>query len=232
MKEKFKGFWNVPNMLSLFRLLLVPVLVITFFYVPGEDYIAPLIVFVIASITDTLDGIIARVTNNITEVGIVLDPLADKLLKIATLICFGIVDVIPVWLVVTLIVVDVAMIITGVCLYKRNITIPSNFIGKAGTFVMSVGLIMCFFHSRLNGWDTIILYSGLIIIVISVIVYIAKNAGRVFGKKTTATSNTGADVKVVDTTAQKVSDADNSEKESKPATIIEVPAQKDSKLDN
>jgi len=178
-----KGFWNVPNVLSLFRLLLVPVLVITFFYIPGVNYLVPLLIFLVASLTDTLDGIIARATNQITPVGIVLDPLADKLLKMATLVCFGIVGVIPAFLVVTLIVIDLAMIITGVFLFKKDITIPSNFIGKSGTFVMSVGLMLCFFHGSLGGWDTYILYTGLIIIVVSVIVYIVKNANKVLAKK-------------------------------------------------
>lgn len=180
MRVTAKDLCNLPNLLSFFRLLLVPVLVITFFCIPSNNYIVPLIVFIVASVTDTLDGFIARKFNLITEAGIVLDPLADKLLKIATLICFGIVSVIPLWLVITLITIDLAMIIAGIILYGKHITIPSNWIGKTGTFVMTIGLILCFFHSSMAGWDTIILYSGLAIILISAIVYIIKNAKFVF----------------------------------------------------
>ena len=193
MRVTAKDLCNLPNLLSFFRLLLVPVLVITFFCIPGNNYIVPLIVFLVASITDTLDGIIARKFNLITEVGIVLDPLADKLLKIATLICFGIVEVIPLWLVITLISIDISMIIAGIILYGKHITIPSNWIGKTGTFVMTIGLILCFFHNSMGGWDMIILYSGLAIILISAVVYIVKNARsvfRVFFRKNKDSTNT------------------------------------------
>lgn len=175
-------FWNVPNVLSLFRLILVPVFLLVFFFAPGENHVPALVVFLIASLTDVLDGIIARKTNQITTYGIVLDPLADKLLKMATLIAFAIADIIPIWLTVTLIIIDISMIITGVCLYKQKITIPSNFFGKAGTFIMSIGLVLCFFDSSLNGWNLYILYAGLIMIVVSVIVYIIMNYKRVFTK--------------------------------------------------
>ena len=118
-----KGFWNVPNMLSLFRLLLVPALVVTYFCVPGTNHIIALIIFIVASVTDVLDGIIARATNQITPIGTVLDPFADKLLKMSTLLCLCIDGALPIWLSVLLIVIDLAMIITGLCLLKEKITI-------------------------------------------------------------------------------------------------------------
>ena len=176
-------FWNVPNVLSLFRLILVPVFLIVFFFAPGDNHIPALVVFLIASLTDVLDGIIARKTGQITSYGIILDPLADKLLKMATLIAFAIADIVPLWLTITLIVIDLAMIITGICLYKQQITIPSNFFGKAGTVIMSVGFVLCFFADYLNGWNLYILYAGLIMIVVSVIVYIVMNYKRVFVKE-------------------------------------------------
>ncbi len=177
-----KGFWNVPNMLSLFRLLLVPALVVTYFCVPGTNHIIALIIFIVASVTDVLDGIIARATNQITPIGTVLDPFADKLLKMSTLLCLCIDGVLPIWLSVLLIVIDLAMIITGLCLLKEKITIPSNFIGKLGTVVMSVGLVLCFLQQTFDKWGFYILCCGLIIIIISVIVYIALNAKKVFSR--------------------------------------------------
>ncbi len=177
-----KGFWNVPNMLSLFRLLLVPALVVTYFCVPGTNHIIALIIFIVASVTDVLDGIIARATNQITPIGTVLDPFADKLLKMSTLLCLCIDGALPIWLSVLLIVIDLAMIITGLCLLKEKITIPSNFIGKLGTVVMSVGLVLCFLQQTFDKWGFYILCCGLIIIIISVIVYIALNAKKVFSR--------------------------------------------------
>lgn len=178
--KMFKGFWNVPNMLSLFRLLLVPALIITYFCVPGTNHVVALVIFLVASITDFLDGIIARATNQITPIGTVLDPFADKLLKIATLVCFCIDGVLPVWLVVLLIFIDLAMIIAGVCLFKKQITIPSNIIGKSGTMIVSIGLVMCFLPQTFGSWGYYILCLGLLIIVVSVVVYVAMNAKNVF----------------------------------------------------
>ena len=178
--KMFKGFWNVPNMLSLFRLLLVPALIITYFCVPGTNHVVALVIFLVASITDFLDGIIARATNQITPIGTVLDPFADKLLKIATLVCFCIDGVLPVWLVVLLIFIDLAMIIAGVCLFKKQITIPSNIIGKSGTMIVSIGLVMCFLPQTFGSCGYYILCLGLLIIVVSVIVYVAMNAKNVF----------------------------------------------------
>ncbi len=177
MKDKF---WNVPNTLTLLRLFLVPVMLLCFFLIPGRDHLVAMIIFLIASLTDMLDGIIARTTHQITQYGIVLDPLADKLLKISTLIAFTIVGILPIWLVSILIFLDVGMIITGACLFKKKITIPSNIFGKIGTVIMTIGLLMCFFDGSLNPWNLYVLYLGLIIIVTSLITYIVLNYKRVF----------------------------------------------------
>lgn len=175
-------FWNVPNILSLIRLFLVPVMLICFFCIPGENHIWAMIVFLVASLTDILDGYIARSTGQITQYGIVLDPLADKLLKISTLTAFAIIGVLPIWLVSILIFIDVGMIITGMIIYKSKITIPSNVFGKAGTLIMSLGLLLSFFHGTLNPWNLYVIYLGLGVIILSLIVYICKNYKRVFCK--------------------------------------------------
>ena len=174
---------NVPNILTLIRLLLIPVMLLCFFLISGEDHIAAMIIFVLASLTDVLDGFIARKYHLITHLGEVLDPLADKLLKISTIIAFVIVEAIPLWLAVVLVFFDTGMIITGVILYKHRITIPSNVYGKVGTVIMSIGLIMCFFSGSLSPWNIYVLCLGLAAIILSLIVYICLNAKRVFGKE-------------------------------------------------
>ena len=188
MKNKF---WNVPNALTLLRLFLVPIMLLCFFLIPGRDHLAAMIIFLVASLTDMLDGIIARTTHQITQYGIVLDPLADKLLKISTLVAFAIVGILPIWLVAVLITLDVGMIITGACLFKQKITIPSNIFGKIGTLIMTIGLLMCFFDDSLNPWNLYVLYLGLIIIVTSLIVYIVLNYKRVFFKNNTTQETQG-----------------------------------------
>ncbi len=186
MQEKFeKGkVFTVPNILSIFRILLVPLFMIAFFcWSQSQNYIVAMIIFLVASFTDLLDGIIARETNQISSLGMVLDPLADKLLKMGALICFTVVNIIPVWFTVVLIVLDFAMIVTGLILYEFKISIPSNIFGKMGTFTMFVGFLLCFFNETVYPWNMCVLYAGLIIIIISIIVYIVVNKDKVFSKR-------------------------------------------------
>lgn len=176
------GFWNIPNTLSVIRIALVPVFVVMFFlYFPDLFYI-PLTIFLIASLTDVADGIIARKSNQITPYGIVLDPLADKLLKIAVLLSFGIAGIIPIWISAGIVTLDISMIIMGIILYRKKITIPSNILGKAGTFITSCGIVLCFFAPVLNGWNRYILYAGLITVLSSFLVYFIVNIKKVWGK--------------------------------------------------
>ena len=88
---------NVPNSLSLFRLLLVPVFVIVFFLGGDNAYIYAALVYVLAEVTDCLDGYIARKFHKITRLGRVLDPLADKLMAFTVLVCIVIESRVPVW---------------------------------------------------------------------------------------------------------------------------------------
>ena len=180
-KNEIKKNLNAPNILSFIRLLCVP-LFLTLFFVYQPNYIPAFIVFIFASITDIIDGIIARKCNQITQLGIVLDPLADKLLKMSSLFALGFNAIISWWLVATLFAIDFVMIIAGIVLYHRKITIPSNAVGKTGTFVMSIGLIMSFFPDTFAPWHEYILYIGLGIVISSVILYIALNFKSVIAK--------------------------------------------------
>ena len=180
-KQKQSSYWNVPNALSLFRLLCVPVFLLVFFFF-SPNYIFAFIIFIVASLTDVVDGIVARKFNQITPLGMVLDPLADKLLKMSALFAFGWDGIIDWWLVIVLFGIDFVMIVAGTFLFKRKITIPSNIIGKTGTLVMSIGLIMCFFPQIFVPWNEYILYIGLGIITSSVILYVALNFKSVMEK--------------------------------------------------
>ena len=86
---------NIPNILSLIRLLLVPVFVLLFF---AEKTFAAAAVFVISGITDVLDGFIARKFGFISNLGKVLDPLADKLTQMSAFVCLYIAKLIPLWM--------------------------------------------------------------------------------------------------------------------------------------
>lgn len=124
--------WTIPNALSTFRLLGVPV----FFWLivgPQSDGIA-LIILIISSFTDWLDGYLARRLNQFSRLGELLDPLADRLYVIAALAALYIRGLLPLWVVATLILRDAAM--SGLLIYLKRFGItgvPVHFVGKAAT---------------------------------------------------------------------------------------------------
>ncbi len=159
----------VPNILSFIRLLLVPFFIVSFFLI--NKYLA-LAIFIIASITDLIDGYIARNYNAVTEFGKVLDPFADKFMKISALICLTFADLIPLWITIIMVVCDLAMIISGICLYKKNITIQSNWIGKLGTLIISLGVILSFFTEWIGNANIYVIYAGIITAIIAGLNYV------------------------------------------------------------
>ena len=125
---------TLPNLLSLLRLALVPV----FLYLILANH--PLIAFLVlalASFTDWLDGFLARKLNQVTRIGALLDPAADRLYIFATLIGLAITGAIPAWLPVVVIGRDFVLMFTIPVLASRNYgPLPVHFAGKAGTFAL------------------------------------------------------------------------------------------------
>ena len=99
---------NLPNMLTLTRVLMIPFFVI---FIMDKHFGYALITFVIAGITDGIDGLIARITHQRTELGAYLDPIADKLLLFSAFITLAIVEIIPSWLAVIVITRDVIILV-------------------------------------------------------------------------------------------------------------------------
>ncbi len=127
---------TVPNILSAMRLVGIPVF-LWLILVPQADGWA-IVVLALAGISDYLDGKIARKWNQISRVGQILDPLADRLYILATLIGLLIRGIIPWWLVLVLVGRDVIMgIVLAVVKKKAGLTgLPVHFIGKAATFCL------------------------------------------------------------------------------------------------
>lgn len=129
---------SIPNLLSLLRLLLVPV----FLWLLLADYLVwALVVLAAAGASDWLDGVIARKFNQITELGKVLDPAADRLYIFATLIGLTINGNIPLWLAVVIIARDVMLLLVYPLLATHGYgPLPVHFLGKAGTFALLYAL--------------------------------------------------------------------------------------------
>ncbi len=129
---------TVPNILSFLRLLGVP-LFLWLILVPEADGWA-LVLLVVSSATDWLDGKIARATGQITRLGQLLDPIADRLYIAAALIGFAIRGIIPWWLFAALLGRDLVMGVVMLLLKRRGIVgLPVHFLGKAATFFLLIG---------------------------------------------------------------------------------------------
>jgi cardiolipin synthase len=125
--------WTVPNLLSVVRLLTIP-LFAWLALGPQLDQAAA-VVLAIGGITDFFDGWLARRWNQVSRIGQLLDPIADRLSTITVLVVFLLRDVVPLWFVLVLVLRDVVLAVEMARLKGRGITgLPVNFIGKAATF--------------------------------------------------------------------------------------------------
>lgn len=134
---------NIPNILTVFRLCLIPVYIAVF--ASGDNTKLAAIIFIAASMTDVLDGYIARKFNMITRVGQLLDPLADKLMQLTVVISLVISDMLPVWFVIVLALKELLLIIGGIFLYVKKTYVKSNIAGKLNTIVLFIAMVLIFF---------------------------------------------------------------------------------------
>src|SRR5687768_9517212 len=120
---------NLPNSLTLVRIFLVPVLVVVLLTRTGGYLLGPAI-FGAAVLTDYLDGYLARRRNQITRLGIVLDPLADKLLVSAALLSLVEMDAVPAWIVMIILAREFAVTALRSIAGGRGVLIPASLLGK------------------------------------------------------------------------------------------------------
>lgn len=180
---------NLPNKLTVLRVILIPVFVV--FLLGSESWgswakILALIIFIAASLTDLLDGKIARKYNLVTNFGKFMDPLADKLLVAAALICYVDMGRIASWIV--LIIISREFIISGFRLVaaESGIVIAASWWGKVKTAVTMVTIIFMmpdFGGQAVYVIEQILIYASLILTVVSLVDYIAKNRKVITGGK-------------------------------------------------
>lgn len=189
MSEKKKTkIWNVPNIMTTFRMVLIIPFVIALLGAEsgwfGENDFIPCIVadviFLIASITDLLDGKIARKYELVTNFGKFMDPLADKMLVSAGLICLVAMGRVPAWIVIVIIARE--FIISGFRLVASDagIVIAASYWGKWKTTLQMTLVIMAIvdlspYIPFYNIIVTVVMYLALALTIISLIDYIVKN---------------------------------------------------------
>ena len=168
---------NLPNKLTIFRVILIPFFIVFLLVpiTPVDKWIA-LAIFIIASLTDLLDGKIARKYNLVTNFGKFMDPLADKLLVCSALICLIELERIPSWMVIVIIARE--FIISGFRLVASDngVVIAASYWGKfKTTFQMVAVCLLIADIPALYLLTRIVLWIAVILTVVSLVDYLIKN---------------------------------------------------------
>ena len=168
---------NLPNKLTLFRVILIPFFVLFMLVdITAYDKWIALSIFIVASLTDLLDGKIARKYNLVTNFGKFMDPLADKLLVCSALICLVALAKIPAWIVIIIIARE--FIISGFRLIASDngVVIAASYWGKfKTTFQMVMTCLMIADIEAISLITTIVMWIALILTVVSLVDYLIKN---------------------------------------------------------
>ena len=170
---------NLPNFLSLLRIILVPVIII---FLIQEEYTDALITFTIAGLTDIFDGLLARALNCQTKLGAFIDPMADKLLLASSFVSLSVVGLIPSWLTVIVISRDFIIVLGMVILSMMSIIyeIKPAFISKVTTaFQLATIFFALLFKAVVHdtsgfNWIKILCWVTAIFTVISGVTYITR----------------------------------------------------------
>ncbi len=169
---------NMPNKLTILRVLMVPFFVAFLLATPSHasfKWVA-LVLFILASLTDFVDGQMARKYNMVTDFGKFMDPLADKLLTISGMICLIELGKIPSWIVI--IIVAREFIISGFRLVAADngVVIAANYWGKfKTTFQMIMIILMIMDIPQLQLVTNIVMWIALVLTVVSLVTYILQN---------------------------------------------------------
>ena len=169
---------NLPNKLTMLRVLLIPFFV--FFMLTGAAGAASrwiaLAIFIIASLTDMLDGKIARKYNLVTNFGKFMDPLADKLLVCSALICLVGLQRIPAWIVIIIVAREFTISGFRLIAAERGIVIAASYWGKFKTvFQMALVILMIADIAALHVVTQIVMWIAVALTLISLVDYIMKN---------------------------------------------------------
>lgn len=150
---------TIPNLISAFRILLVPIFLV---FIINDRFLAGLIVFVLAGLSDAADGMIARLFNQKSRLGSYLDPLADKCLLVSAFVCLAAIHIIPLWLAVIVITRDILILLGSFILFLKNgaDTVKPSVWGKATTFfqLATVFLVLVEKHFHLFSQYVYVVY--------------------------------------------------------------------------
>lgn len=175
---------NLPNKLTVCRIVLTPVFLFMFFadFLP-HNYLFALIIFIIAAITDAADGKIARKNNIVTNFGKIADPIADKILTTSVLLCFMCIDLCNIWVIMIILTREFTVSAIRITAASQGSVIPANIYGKIKTvsqMVFSIIILLAlviknegiYNFPNLNNVASVLLWITAVFTVISGVIYI------------------------------------------------------------
>ena len=139
---------NIPNILTLIRFILIPFIYTS---VLSKHYLTALIIFTVSALTDVLDGYIARKFNYITDIGKLIDPLADKLTQISLLLSLAFLKILPWWIFSIVFVKELILVISASVLYsKKDVVVYSKWYGKLATTLFYLAIVSSLIINHFN----------------------------------------------------------------------------------
>ncbi len=169
---------TVPNALSLFRVLLIPLFVLLL--LDDATRLAGFLVLAAVVSTDWVDGVIARRTGQVTEIGKLLDPIADRLALAAALVTFIVIDVFPLWGALLVLVRDATVLVAGLWALGRGIRIDVRPIGKFATFTLMWGIPMIAWANARLPFDDLMAVLGWVWFPVGLVEYYAASVAYAF----------------------------------------------------
>ena len=168
---------NIPNILTIIRFILIPFIFIS---VINKHFLTALIIFTISALTDVLDGFIARKFNYITNIGKLIDPLADKLTQISLLLSLAILGILPWWIFAIVFIKELIMVISASVVYsKDDVVVYSKWYGKLATVLFYLAIVCSLLINQFNisipfRLDLYLYYLAILATVFALIMYSIK----------------------------------------------------------
>jgi len=170
--------WNIANALTVLRMVLVPIFLVVLFHDDGEDSawrVLAFVIFALASVTDRVDGEIARKRGLVTDFGKIADPIADKALIGAALIGLSLLDELPWWVTVIVLVREVGVTLLRFFVIRHGV-MPASRGGKVKTLLqaLGIGLLILPLGGVLDDVALLIMYVAVIVTVVTGVDYVAR----------------------------------------------------------
>ena len=174
---------TIPNILSFIRLCLIPLIV--WLYVGKEDPLLTGVLVLISGLTDIVDGFIARTFNMISDVGKVLDPIADKATQGVVIILLATTYPLMFWIIGLMVIKELFMGITGYMIIRKcDIVLAAEWYGKAATVMLSAVMATHLFWPNIPLIaSNIIIISGIAMVLLSIVLYAKRNFEYLLGKR-------------------------------------------------